>query len=145
MTGAGSVPSYKKLGGAKTRLRERLQSIWAAVQTERANGFSRWPAERTQRYLQQQVTLQPAGAGLSSMQQTYRTALVSIAVIVDLVLLIECLNLADLLPAQAAAGSREMALSVSISAGRLRLIRLVIVESILLAALATGAGALFAC
>lgn len=133
-----------KPGGDKTRVRERLQSIWTAVQTERAKGFAGWPPERRQRYLQQQLMLQPAGAGLSFMQNTYRIALISIGVIVGLVLLIACLNLANLLTAQAAARSREMALRVSIGAGKARLIQLMIVESALLAGLASSAGAFFA-
>jgi predicted permease len=133
-----------KPGASKERVRERLQGIWKRVQTERAKGFTNWPADRRERYLQQQVVIQPAAAGLSYMQQSYRVALVAIAVIVTLVLLIACLNIANLLTAQAAARSREMALRVSIGAGRSRLIQLVIVESALLAVLATCAGALFA-
>jgi putative ABC transport system permease protein len=131
-------------GGSQTRVREQLQAIWTTVQTERAKGFTSWPAERRAKYLEQEVMLQPAGAGLSSVQHSYRIALLSIGVIVGLVLLIACLNVANLLTAQAAARSREMALRVSIGAGKSRLVQLVIVESALLASLATGAGALFA-
>jgi predicted permease len=133
-----------KPAGSRTRVRERMQAIWTAVQTERAKGFTAWPVERRTRYLEQRIVLQPAAAGMSSMQHTYRVALLSIGVIVGLVLLIACLNLANLLIAQAAARSREMALRVSIGAGKLRLIQLVIVESALLAALSAGLGALFA-
>jgi predicted permease len=133
-----------KPGGSTTRVRERLQAIWTTVQTERAKGFTSWPPDRRARYLEQRVMLQSAAAGVSFMQHTYRVALLSIGVIVALVLLIACLNLANLLTAQAAARSREMALRVSIGAGKLRLIQLVIVESALLALLAAGAGALFA-
>jgi predicted permease len=133
-----------KPGGSQTRVRERLQAIWTTVQTERAKGFTSWPAERRAKYLQQQIILEPAATGLSLMQHTYRIALLCIGAIVGLVLLIACLNIANLLSAQAAARSREMALRVSIGAGKSRLIQLVIIEGALLAALATGAGCLFA-
>lgn len=133
-----------KSDGNKARVRDRLQAIWKSVQTERAKGFTSWPADRRRRYLQQQVLIQPAAAGLSYMQHSYRIALIAIAVIVALVLLIACLNIANLLTAQAAARSREMALRVSIGAGRSRLVQLVLVESALLAGLATCSGAWFA-
>ncbi|MBV8895424.1 MAG: ABC transporter permease [Acidobacteriaceae bacterium] len=133
-----------KSNGNKDRVRDQLQAVWSRVQTERAKGFTDWPAERRQRYLQQQVVMQPAAAGLSYMQHSYRVALAAIAVIVALVLVIACSNIANLLTAQAVARSREMALRVSIGAGKARLVQLVLVESALLAALAALVGAWFA-
>ncbi len=133
-----------KPDGSQTRLRGRLQTIWTAIQTERAKSFKSWPAERRAKYLQQQIVLRPAAVGLSSLQHDYRIALLCIGVIVALVLLIACLNTANLLIAQAAARMQEIALRISIGAGKSRLIQLVVVESALLAGLATGAGCLFA-
>jgi ABC-type antimicrobial peptide transport system permease subunit len=88
--------------------------------------------------------LQPAGAGFSSVQKYYRRPLVALGALVALVLTIACANAANLMTAQAAARAREMALRVSIGAGRWRLVQLVLVESAWQGFLAAAAGALFA-
>ena len=78
------------------------------------------------------------------MQRDYRRSLAALRVLVALVLLIACANVANLMTARAAARAREMALRVSIGAGRWRLVQLVMVESAWLAFLATAIGAAFA-
>jgi predicted permease len=133
-----------KPGGNLETVRDRLQAVWNAVQTERAKGFTSWPPGRVEKYLQQKVVIEPAASGISSMRDEYRIALMALAVIVGLVLFIACVNVANLLMAQAAGRAREMALRVSIGAGRKRLIQLVLTEGALLAVAATAAGAIFA-
>ena len=96
-----------------------------------------------QNVLKNQVRLEPAPTGASQMQKGYRQALVAIGALVVMVLLIACANVANLMAAKTAARAREMALRVSIGAGRLRLVRLVLAESALLAVLSSAGGALF--
>ena len=94
--------------------------------------------------LNQTLLLEPAGSGVSAMQDDYRRALAWLGVLVGLVLLIACANVANLMTALAAARAREMALRVSIGAGRWRLVQMVLVESAMLALGAALLGAVFA-
>jgi putative ABC transport system permease protein len=95
-------------------------------------------------YLNEQIQLSSAAAGVSGLQRTFRRPMLILAALVVLVLLIACANVANLLLAQGVARAHEMALRASIGAGRWRLIQLVLVEGALLAACASIAGAVFA-
>jgi predicted permease len=131
-------------GVALETLRDRLQATSLAFETERAKGFRGLSQQRIANFLNQSLYLESASAGASGMQRNLRLPLLALAVLVALVLLIACVNVANLLTAQAAARTREMALRVSIGAGRWRLVQLVLVESAMLAGLAAAGGAAFA-
>jgi predicted permease len=125
-------------------LRQRLNAISLAFERERASGFTNMSRRSIENYLRQTVLLEPAPSGVSDMQKGNRRSLAALGILAALVLLIACANVANLMTARAAARFREMALRVSIGAGRRRLVQLVLVESAILAFLAAGMGGLFA-
>jgi putative ABC transport system permease protein len=133
-----------KPGVAPEPVHQKLAAIFHAVQKEKAKGFFGMPKQRVRNFLNTKLLLEPAGAGLSGMQEKYRTALLALAVLVALVLLIACANVANLKTAQAKARVREMGLRIAIGAGRRRLVQLVMVESAWLAFLASIVGGLIA-
>ena len=119
---------------------QKLHATSRAFEQERAKGFTGMTKQSIDDFLNQTLLLEPAAAGVSGMQRDYRRSLLALGVLVALVLLIACANVANLMTAQAAARAREMALRVSIGAGRWRLVQLVLVESAWLAFLAAAIG-----
>jgi predicted permease len=124
-------------------LRQKLNAVSLAFERQRATGFTNMSKQNIESYLHQTVMLESARSGASDLQRSHRGALVALAVLVASVMLIGCGNVANLMTAQAAARAREMALRVSIGAGRARLLQLVLVESAMLAVIAATIGAAF--
>lgn len=125
-------------------LRQKLAAVSRAFEAERSRGFGDMPRQKIENFLNQVVAMDPAPAGVSFLQKDYSRSLMALGTLVALVLLIACANVANLMTAQATARAREMALRVSIGAGRWRLVQLVLVESAWIAALAAAVGAVFA-
>jgi macrolide transport system ATP-binding/permease protein len=146
----GDSPSFTDPNYYWVEIMGRLRP---GVTREQANAalssvFAAWVAPTAttdaQRANLPQLTVGDGGGGLDTLRRRYQQPLYLLQAIVALILAIACANTANLLLARSAARQREIAVRLSIGAGRFRLVRQLLTESLVLAVLSGTAGIVLA-
>ncbi|HEU0180062.1 MAG TPA: ABC transporter permease [Blastocatellia bacterium] len=134
-----SVMGRLKPGWTLKQATAHLNSISSGIFQDTVD--TGYTAERAAEYRGFKLEALAAGSGVSSLRLKYNDPLWLLLATAGLVLLIACANLANLMLARASARQREIVVRLALGATRVRLVRQLLIESLLLATLGAVIGA----
>jgi predicted permease len=133
-----------KPGTSVAQTTAAVTTYWRPIVEQDFQFHPKWPAKTRNLALNQHLQLLPKASGISAAPDELAGGLWILAGMVALLLLIACANVASLMIARATARQKEIAIYQALGAGRWRLFRQVMVESVVLALTGGAAGVLLA-
>ena len=131
-----------KPGVSLEQARARTQVIYERIAQ---SGFaSRFEPDNQAELRKVKLIIGPGARGLSGFREEFSQPLMALMGIVGLVLLIACVNVANLMLARSAARRKEISVRLAIGASNGRIVRQLLTESVLLSLVGGGLGLLFA-